>query len=654
MKTRTKMFAAPAVPFVLVLIQGWVVWRYAAQTPSAKPVLLGITVLTGLGILAAGGFLWNRIWRPVARLARTAREGSAGQPQTRLPLPSPDELRDLATAFNELLDAWQNANRSREEVEKTLQARTREWEQRRADLTGELRAREQSHRTLLAQLPGMAFHRRHDRAWTLEYVSAGCQDLLGVAPEHLTTTPAAFSERIHPEDRERIWSEVESALAHHTAFALEYRVRHANGQWRSVCEKGLALRDAGGQVTALEGSVTDLTWHAEAERQRRLMETQLRRAQRMETIGTLAGGVAHNFNNVLAGILGSAELIKMDLDPGHPAREFLDQIFMSGNRAREVVQQVLNFSQWRENERITIQLQPIVRECVKLLRATLPAMVNVAGHVESECPPVLADPTQIHQVIMSLCTRLWKALPEGGGHLRVELAGCEFSETVPVVHSGLTTGPGVRLTICNHNLRLSKTLPEAVFEPFATAEPGAEGADPGLGLAVIHGIVKAHEGIFTFKSEPDQGLDFHIYLPARVVEREPPMEAADFSKKQERILLVEDDETAGRTTEQMLHRFGYRVRWFQHPETALADFQARSEEYDLVVSDLAMPGMTGSHLAAALRRIRPRIPILITTGMMDPAMLERARASGLGRVLCKPVPAATLAREVAQRLKAEG
>jgi signal transduction histidine kinase len=482
----------------------------------------------------------------------------------------------------------------------------------------------------------------------MNYVSDDCRLLLGAAPETLTTGQP-FATRIHPEDRDRVWREIQSALSSHDLYVVEYRLQHASGQWRSVCERGWILPGLAGKINGLEGHVTDLTWRMEEERNRRIMEGRLRRAQKMEAIGTLAGGVAHNFNNVLAGILGSAELMRMDIEPKHPAREFLDQIFVAGQRAREMVQQVLTFSQWRENERILIQLQPLVRECVKLLRATIPAMVDISCQVDPECPAVLADPTQIHQVVMNLCTNVWQTLPEHGGQIRVNLARCQITETLAAAQAGLVPGPGVRLTISDQGGRLNQSEPERLFEPLSPHPSDAE--DSGLSLSVVHGIVKSHQGVFTLKNEPGLCAQFHVYLPAQGVETEPPVESPTvLSSNHERILLVDDDDIAGLTTEKILHRFGYRVKWFKHPEAALADFQAHPGDYDFLLTDLAMPGMTGNHLAAAVRRLRPAIPTLIITGMIDPAILKQVREAGFGNVLFKPVSPAILSAEIARRL----
>jgi len=530
----------------------------------------------------------------------------------------------------------------------------RELEQRVENRTSELLESERRHRTLLANLQGMAYRCRVDQDWPMEFVSEGCRDLLGIEPEQLTAGRILYRTLIHPEDRDRVLSEVESSIVHQTGFAIEYRVNHSSEEWRSVWEQGRAVLDSDGKVVALEGYVTDMTRRVDAEREHRTLEEQVRRAQKMEAIGTLAGGIAHDFNNVLAAILGSAELVRMDLAADHPGREFLDQIFVAGNRAREVVQQILTFSQRRESERSIIQLDPIVKECVKLLRSTIPAMVDISCHVDPDCSPVLADPTQVHQIIMNLCTNSWHALPERGGWIKVILTMHELDGAALNAHNDLRAGPYVRLSIGDNGIGMDQATLSRIFEPFFTTKPAGKGS--GLGLSVVHGIVKSHEGAITVESEPGKGTFFHIYFPPQASEEnevQTELKIA-FTGNHERIMFVDDDVSAGQVMEKVLNRFGYKVTWFQRPEEALAEFNDHPKGYDLVVSDLAMPGMTGDNLAAAMLCTRPDIPILITTGLIDSAILKKAQEIGVCNVLLKPVSASVLAREIAQRLADRG
>jgi PAS domain S-box-containing protein len=523
-------------------------------------------------------------------------------------------------------------------------------EQRVASRTTELRESERRHQTLLANLQGMAYRCRNNPEWQMEFVSEGCRNLLGVEPQDLTTGRVSFNNLIHPEDQKRVWDEVQSAIARPGAFTLEYRLKHADGQWRNVLEQGRAVLDSQGQVAALEGYIIDMTQRVDAERERRMLEEKLLRAQKIETIGTLAGGIAHDFNNILAAILGSAELMKMDIAPGHPSREFLDQIFQVGHHAREVVQQILAYSQQRGNKRSVIYLQPVVTECVKLLRSTIPPMVEISCHAAPDCPPVLANSTQIYQVIMNLCTNSWQAMPEKKGRIRVSLETCQIDHALVARHPGLHAGPAVRLSIRDNGCGIDPATLDRIFEPLFTTKPVGKGS--GFGLSVVHSIVKTHKGVITVESELGQGTVFNIYLPAQAgeTEKNPSQSSIIFSTKHERILFVDDDAFAGPATEMLLRRLGYQVRRFQNPEEALAHFQAGPADYDLVITDLAMPGMTGDKLAAALLHLRPDLPILIPTGVIDSPLLKKVEEIGVGKVLLKPVSTEILAFEIARLL----
>jgi len=643
MKIRSQLWIALAAVALLVAGQGFVDGWLASAHPRAKTWILAGLVVTVLGVLAIAFWLGRRFCAPVERLAQSAREAAAGRRQERLPLPAPAEFRDLAAAFNQLLDELQAAAQSRGQLEESLRTRlqelTAETSARRA-LEAEQREGARRYRALMANLPGMAYRRRPDTDGAVEFASDGCRDLLGIPPEDLTSGRLRLADLIHPDDRERVRTEIQAAIAARRPYSLEYRIRHASGPWRCVAEQGRAVLDDQGRITVVKGFLADLTAQRDAERRLRSLEDELRRAQRMEAIGALTGGLAHNFNNVLAAMLGSAELLKMDLAPDHPAREFLDQIFVAGRRGREVVQQVATFTQQREGEPSLIHLQPLLKECVKLLRAALPGMVKVTSQLDPDCPPVLADPTLIHQLIMKLCLPGGPARLENHGQLRVNLVRCGF----PVIGAdgNATIGPGAELTVAH-----------AGADPHPPV-PAFHGPD----LAVIQEIVKAHHGDLVILREPAGGVLFQVRLPGRPDLEAPataPVELpAAPSRNHERILLVDDDELAGRAAEQIIARLGYRVTWFQDPEAALAHFQARPEHYDLVLSDLAMPGLTGNQLRAALRRLRPDLPVLITTGLLEHALVREARAAGAGNLLFKPVDPAVLAREIARALGAPG
>ena len=378
----------------------------------------------------------------------------------------------------------------------------------------------------------------------------------------------------------------------------------------------------------------------------RNLEEQLLQAQKMEAIGTLAGGIAHDFNNMLAGILGSAELVREDLGPGHPSQEYVESIMTAAHRARELVQQILTFSRRRESEKRVLSLQPVVGECIKLLRSTIPAMVKITHYVEPHCPPVLADPTQIHQVIMNICTNAWHALPETGGRMDITLQSAAVDVAMAMRHSQLRPGVYACLVITDNGHGMDAATRGRIFEPFFTTKPATKGS--GLGLSVVHGIIKSHRGAILVESEPGKGTTFQVYLPARSANREEPLLPAPAIPHGhgERILFVDDEPIVGRSTEELLKRLGYLVTRCVQSEEALARFRQTPRDFDLIITDWAMPGMSGTELVSAMHEVRPDIPMLLVSGFVGALLEETAKKMGIGEILVKPVNPELLAQIV--------
>ncbi len=410
-----------------------------------------------------------------------------------------------------------------------------------------------------------------------------------------------------------------------------------------VSESVSPIKDLRGNVIGASKITHDIT-------ERIHLEAQLRQSQKLEAVGTLAGGIAHDFNNILAAIMGNAELLRLDFPPDHPHTELLRQILAASHRAKALVQQILTFSQHRESKVGPISLKPVVRECLALLRSTIPAMVEIKYNIASDCSPVLADPTQIHQIIMNLCTNAWHALPESGGVIEVNLEMCEIDANMAVTDPDLRIGRYVRLSIRDNGGGMDQATLERIFEPFFTTKPSGKGT--GLGLSVVHGIVKIHQGAIIVSSEPGKGTVFYIYLPAYTL---PEAKVPEINEKPlhgngQHILLVDDEEWTGRTMEKVLSRMGYQVHWSDHPREALTRFGAEPAQFDLVISDSAMPEISGFDLATSLLRIRKDIPILLITGLIDSDGEERARQIGVSNVLLKPVNAQVIGREIARLL----
>ena len=508
---------------------------------------------------------------------------------------------------------------------------------RRAE--AELRRREEHFRALIEYAPDLIT--LVDPEGIIHFQSPSIERVLDLKTEQLAGHNLA--EFIHPDDLPRLAAIIRRALANPDApVAIEYRLRHRDGAWHLFSSVGRSIpHDADGRRIVFNSR--DITAS-------RNLEEQLLQAQKMEAIGTLTGGIAHDFNNMLAGILGSAELVREDLSPDHPTQEYVQSIMTAANRARELVQQILTFSRRQESAKQVLPLQPIVSECVKLLRSAIPAMVKITYHLEPGCPPVLADPTQIHQVIMNISTNAWHALPETGGHIDISLRVMDVDTMMAARYRELRPGTYVRLSIADNGHGMDAQTRERIFEPFFTTKPASKGS--GLGLSVVHGIVKSHWGAILVESEPGRGTTFQVYLPAKPARRtEPSAQAMTVPHGHgERILFVDDEPIVARSTEEFLKRLGYVVTRCEQSDDALARFRRAPQEFDLIVTDWAMPGMSGTELVSAMRETRPDIPMLLMSGFVDSTVQLAAKAIGIGEILIKPVNPELLAQAVAQVL----
>lgn len=394
----------------------------------------------------------------------------------------------------------------------------------------------------------------------------------------------------------------------------------------------------------------DITERRRAEEAQARLEKQLRQSQKMEAIGTLAGGIAHDFNNILGAILGNAELARMDLDPNHPALEWVSEIDKVSRRAADLVKQILAFSRQQDQRREIIQLQPVLQEALKLLRSAIPATVEIVSDIVPESPSVLAAPSQIHQIMMNLCTNAYHALPERAGRIAVNLAHVQVDSILTEHYPELREGPYLRLSVIDNGHGMDKATLERIFEPFFTTKPAGTGT--GLGLSVVHGIVKSHEGAITVYSQPGQGTTFHIYFPACETEAETERRDAKPIPQgnNELILFVDDELPLVQMGKKVLNRLGYRVLAFTNAADALAEFAAQPDRYRLVITDLNMPGMNGVDLARQLLKHRPELPILLATGFSGTITLEGIRKMGIFELLLKPVTTRSLAEAVHQAL----
>ncbi|MDP1781479.1 MAG: response regulator [Hydrogenophaga sp.] len=383
----------------------------------------------------------------------------------------------------------------------------------------------------------------------------------------------------------------------------------------------------------------DLTERRDSESIRALLQSQLRESQKMEALGTLAGGVAHDFNNIVAAIIGNVELALDDVSANSPARASLMEIRKASRRARDLVQQILAFSRRQVLERQVIELAPVVEESVRLLRATLPAGVELNVQIGAGVPRVLADATQIEQVLLNLCTNAWQAV-RGVAQGRVAIR-LEAHVEGPAA-AGAAPTAWARLTVSDNGQGMSDETRARMFEPFFTTKPPGKGT--GLGLAVVHGILRDHDAVMEVQSAPGEGSIFSVSFPAvlgaasatvsHMAQQVHPQRAA--SPQGAHILYVDDDEMIAFLMERLLQREGYRVTVFTHAAQALAALREQAEPFDLVITDYNMPGMSGLDFARAVKALWPDSPVAITSGYISEELRAQAPAAGVSELIYKP------------------
>jgi signal transduction histidine kinase/ActR/RegA family two-component response regulator len=385
------------------------------------------------------------------------------------------------------------------------------------------------------------------------------------------------------------------------------------------------------QKTILEKQVEERTQAlAESERQ-------MQQVLKLQAIGTLAGGIAHDFNNILFPIIGYTELTLDEVAEGSPTHRNLEEILKAANRAKELVKQILTFSRQNGRERKPIRIQVVIQEALRLLRASIPTTIEILCDLDEHCNPILGDPTQIHQVLMNLCTNAYQAMQETGGRLEIRLEGTTIGYEETTKHIGIKMGPHLHLTVKDEGVGMESSVLERIFEPYYTTKEPGKGT--GLGLSVIHGIVKNHGGFITVESTPGKGSAFHVYLPALDVAEVDAEEnvCPPTTGGNERILLVDDEPQILDMEKQILEKLGYRVTARPNGADALKILQEQPDHFDLVITDMTMPQMTGDQLARHVWDIRPDIPVILCTGHNEMISEDKANAMGIRKFLLKPV-----------------
>ena len=398
---------------------------------------------------------------------------------------------------------------------------------------------------------------------------------------------------------------------------------------------------------ALLSIARDITERKQAEEEHNKLQSQLEQAQRMEAIGTLASGITHDFNNILSAVIGYTELAREDVSEGSKAQANLQEVYKAGIRAKDLVGQILAFSRQREHEQKPVRISSIIKESLRLLRPSLPTTIEIRQNIQTESDTVLADPSQIHQVLMNLCTNAAHAMREKGGILELTLEEVDLDTHDVASYPGLTPGAYVKLSVSDTGHGMNRRVMKRIFDPYFTTKE--KGVGTGLGLAVVDGIVKTHGGTITVYSEPEKGATFHVYLP-RIEHPKAvgvPEEIEPLPKGHERILFVDDEKPLVDIGKQVLERLGYQVTARTSSTEALEAFRAQPEKFDLVITDQTMPTMTGEMLAKEITGIKPDTPVILCTGYSEILSEGKLGASGIREVLRKPI----ITREMAKTIR---
>ncbi len=499
-----------------------------------------------------------------------------------------------------------------------------------------LRKSEMKYKRLSENTPAIVYQLKMspDGEFTFPFINDEVKSVMGVSAEDIMLDPSGVFTMVHPDDQkihlEGIKKSAKSLQLYHETIRF---LKNGEELWIEARSTPKKMKD---ESIIWDGFMIDITEKKKNEEERNILEARLQQSQKMESIGTLAGGIAHDFNNILFPIIGFAEMLKEDLPPDSSEYENAQEIFNAGKRGGELVKQILAFSRQADHKLRPIRIQKILKEVLKLTRSSIPTDIEIHHNIQQGCGLIMAEPTQLHQIGMNLITNAYHALEKTGGKISVQLKETML-DAGELKDSSLKSGQYAMLSVSDNGVGISHNVMSNIFEPYFTTKDQGKGT--GLGLAVVFGIVKEFKGDIKFSSKEGKGTTFNVYLPLikNTTETFTNDRVLVLPTGTENLLLVDDEESVVRLEKQMLERLGYNVSAMSNSLEALEIFNSNPDGYDLVISDMTMPNMTGDKLAKEILAVKSDMPVIICTGFSERINKEHAEAIGVSGFLMKPV-----------------
>jgi len=494
----------------------------------------------------------------------------------------------------------------------------------------------------------IAFLWKNEAGWPVDFVSDNVLELTGYSSQELTSGEISYTYQIlHPSDLKRVSLEIKEASKNINIEKFThkpYRIITKDNKIKWISDSSRLKKDDTGRITHYQGIVEDIT------RQKKI-EEELLQSQKMKAIGTLAGGIAHDFNNILSTIMGYSEVAKLSIPSSSPAVKDINEILKASKRAANLIKQILTFSRNSGSHRGPIAPHLVIKEALQMMRSSMPATVKIEQYFDKECGVIIADPTNLHQIIINLCTNALHALTDEKGTLSIGLRIKEISDDEIEGEPDVSPGQFVVLEVRDTGHGMDQATQKRIFDPYFTTKEVGKGT--GLGLAVVHGIIKDYNGFIRVRSEVGKGTSFYVYIPASqqkvpTADKEETYEPLPTGN--EHILIIDDESTIIDLKKVVLEQLGYKVTATTDSFNALDKIRSTPGRFDLIITDQTMPGLTGAELTREVLQIVPDMPIILCTGHSNIISEESAFAAGIKKYLQKPVDRTTLAQNIRQIL----